>query len=62
MDRGSEKREERKHETDVNILSTETTLFLPLFVLQSRSPRWPSGYPRILLALVLEFDSHRGEI
>ena len=25
------------------------------------SPRWCSGYPRILLALVLEFDSHRGE-
>ena len=28
----------------------------------SRSPRWSSGYPRTLLALVLEFDSHRGEI
>ena len=30
----------------------------------SRSPRWSinSGYPRIVLALVLEFDSHRGEI
>ena len=27
-----------------------------------RSPRWSSGYPRILLALVLEFDCHRGEI
>ena len=26
------------------------------------SPRWCSGYPRILLALVLEFDSHRSEI
>ena len=28
----------------------------------SRSPRWSSGYPGTLLALVLEFDSHRGEI
>ena len=28
------------------------------------SPRWSGGYPRILLfiALVLEFDPHRGEI
>ena len=26
-----------------------------------RSPWWSSGYPRILLALVLQFDSHRGE-
>ena len=26
------------------------------------SPRWSSGYPRILLALVPEFDSHRDEI
>ena len=27
-------------------------------------PRWSNGYPRILLlaALVLDFDSHRGEI
>ena len=24
------------------------------------APRWSSGSPRILLALVLEFDSHRG--
>ena len=33
--------------------------------LRVRSPRWSSGYPRILLllmAFVLEFDSHRGEI
>ena len=30
----------------------------------NRSPRWSSGYPRIqlLIAFVLEFDSHRGEI
>ena len=28
----------------------------------SRSPRWSSGHPRVLLALVLEFDSHRREI
>ena len=27
-----------------------------------RSPPWSSGYPRILLALALEFDSQRGEI
>ena len=25
-------------------------------------PRWSSGHPRILLALILEFDSLRGEI
>lgn len=30
--------------------------------LQFRSPRCPSGYPRLLLALVLAFDSHCGEI
>ena len=28
----------------------------------SRSPRWSSDYRRILLALILEFNSHRGEI
>ena len=32
------------------------------FWITKRSPRWSSGYPRILLALVLEFDSHRDEI
>ena len=26
------------------------------------SPRWSSGYPRLLLELVREFDSHRGEV
>ena len=35
-----------------------------IIALHCRSPRWSinSGYPRILLALVLEFDAHRGEI
>ena len=28
----------------------------------SRSPRWTSGSPRMLLALVREFESRRGEI
>ena len=27
-----------------------------------RSPRWSSGHRRMLLALFLEFESHRGEI
>ena len=27
-----------------------------------RSPRWTSGSPRVLLALVLEFESRRGEV
>ena len=27
-----------------------------------RSPRWSSGYPRMLLALVLDFESHRDAI
>ena len=31
--------------------------------MDSRSPRWCSGYPRmLLLVLVLDFESHRGEI
>ena len=38
------------------------TLLEVLFILNNRSPRWSSGYPRMLLALVLKFDSHRGEI
>ena len=28
----------------------------------SRQAWWSSGYPQLLLALVLESDSHRGEI
>ena len=31
-------------------------------VYNNQSPRWSSGFSRILLALVLEFDSHHGEI
>ena len=27
-----------------------------------RSYRWSSGCPRMLLALAIEFDAHRGEI
>ena len=30
--------------------------------LSRSSPRWSSGYPRILLAFILELDSHRCEI
>ena len=29
---------------------------------QHRSPRWSSGYPRMLLALVLESESRHGDI
>ena len=32
------------------------------YLIVRRSPRWSSGYPQILLAFVLDFDSHRDEI
>ena len=32
------------------------------FVVTSRSPRWTSGSPRMLLVFVREFESCRGEI
>ena len=44
------------------------TLFSGVAILEtamgitSRSPRLSNGYPRILLVLVLEVDSHRGVI
>ena len=31
-------------------------------VLHSRSPRWTSGSPRMLLVLICEFESRRGDI
>ena len=33
-----------------------------MYIGRSRSPLWSNGYPRIPLALVREFDSHRVEI
>ena len=35
---------------------------LPTDHTKDRSPRWISGSPRMLLALVREFESRRGEI
>ena len=32
-----------------------------VIMLASGAPRWSSGYPRMLLVLVLEFGSRRGE-
>ena len=39
-----------------------TTILVRPLPVYCRSPRWSSGHPRILLALVLQFDSHRGEV
>ena len=39
-----------------NVKTTTTT------ATTSRSPRWSSGSPRMLLVLVREFESRRGEI
>ena len=33
-----------------------------IFISHSRSPRWTSGSPRMLLVLVREFESRRGEV
>ena len=39
-----------------------TSYLLDILGLLGRSPRWTSGSPRMLLVLVREFESRRGEI
>ena len=41
---------------------TSNSMAVCILVPSSRSPRWTSGSPRMLLVLVREFESRRGEI
>ena len=49
-----------------SLVSVFFVLYIPgtcvFFQEPSRSPRWTSGSPRMLLVLVHEFESRRGEI
>ena len=55
--------ERRAPDPDSQVCHLYTYEYAAVILVQAnRSSRWSSGNPRMLLVLVREFESHRGEI